>query len=300
MRNFKSFFVLACLFCLVFGAVPAFAEYPAIMRDLDPHGRVVSYEVEEGVLSVSEEFTLKLNVENSNPYTDACNILVNYYFPGDQGFATVLGDTNQFYIERIRAGETVPVRIRLQANDAYSGSVVIISFEYKYSNTDGEPFINVTHIAPHLVPKCEMRIDGITIADRTVDGQKAMLSVRYSNTGKAALSNIVMHIEGDVPEDERDIELPPVEIGKQSMLDCYVTLLQPGEQKLDIFFTYEDPEGRPFTIDPQQYTAKLSPSLQPQGNQLANGKGWIYLGFSCVTLFLVLALILFIVKKKGR
>lgn len=278
----------------------------AILSYLAPRVMVESYEVVDGQMLQGEEFTLKVNLKNTNEYADAYNVLVTYTSETDN-VRLVDQATNQHYEPLIKAGETVSYEMVMEVMDIYEMDTMIMDFNFHYYDQLGNGYDNLSKVTPRIGKSCEMEINSLTVSETATVGAKSLVNLRYSSVGKSPIESATMIIKGDISENEKEIPLAGVSGSEQKYLDYYVNFLNPGEQTLTIEFKYTDEEGREYTIEPQEFDVTVS-SYQPKVtvvseadiNTISTIDYEIYLLVGCIGVIVAVALVVLIsvIKRK--
>ncbi|MBQ9122967.1 MAG: hypothetical protein IJY10_05680 [Lachnospiraceae bacterium] len=218
----------------------------------NPKVIVTSYEIEEGVVAKGEEFTLNVEVTNMNEFSTAYNATIS--LTSTDYIYIAEGNSNVVYFDTIKAGESVSFSMKLGVMENVMTETVVLTFTSLYNDELGNEYGVESAITPKLADKVKMEIPAISVANKAVVGAKALVSVRYSNTGDTPISKIRMNIEGNVHEEQKNVDLGDLDADEQKYLDYYVTFNQQGDQSLNISFEYEDEKGNIYTIDEKEYS----------------------------------------------
>lgn len=218
----------------------------------NPKVIVTSYEIEEGVVAKGEEFTLNVEVTNMNEFSTAYNATIS--LTSTDYIYIAEGNSNVVYFDTIKAGESVSFSMKLGVMENVMTETVVLTFTSLYNDELGNEYGVESAITPKLADKVKMEIPAISVANKAVVGAKALVSVRYSNTGDTPISKIRMNIEGNIHEEQKNVDLGDLDADEQKYLDYYVTFNQQGDQSLNISFEYEDEKGNIYTIDEKEYS----------------------------------------------
>ena len=218
----------------------------------NPKVIVTSYEIEEGVVAKGEEFTLNVEVTNMNEFSPAYNATIS--LTSTDYIYIAEGNSNVVYFDTIKAGESVSFSMKLGVMENVMTETVVLTFTSLYNDELGNEYGVESAITPKLADKVKMEIPAISVANKAVVGAKALVSVRYSNTGDTPISKIRMNIEGNIHEEQKSVDLGDLDADEQKYLDYYVTFNQQGDQSLNISFEYEDEKGNIYTIDEKEYS----------------------------------------------
>ena len=214
---------------------------------------VSAYEIEEGSIEPGEPFTLNVEVRNENHYIGAYQVLASLYVQTD-GIYLQQGETNQHYIEYIPPNGISSFQINMVASEAAENDKALIEIRFDYTNENGTPGANTTIISPHFKANSKLEILSLTAANRAKLGARALLNIRYANTGETELKNIQLNIEGNIEEKQKKTTLKAPEAGQQNYLDWYVVFTEPGNQHLSVTINYEDERGNSYQLEAKDVT----------------------------------------------
>lgn len=267
-QKIKKTALFSLIFCLLFAAnVQATGTQKALQEDdgqvqtileaTQPKVVVDSYEVSDGEMATGQKFTLKVNVKNTNPYNDAYNLMVTLTSETDnvriQDFAP-----NQVFVEKLAAGETTSVEFSMEVSEQFESDTMILDIYLDCVDENGIGYTITSIITPQIAKQCEMEINALSVAESAVVGSKSLVNVRYSNTGVVPIEHVTMHLEGDIMDSPKDVELERLEVEEQKYLDYYVNFLKEGKQNVTISFTYEDGDGTVYELDPEEFQVDVT------------------------------------------
>lgn len=304
----------------------------AVIEAKDKRPRILldSYEITEGQLTPGGTVKIKFNFKNTSTTIAANNLLITYS-ESDNMIQPEDGESNQFYIEEIEPSsyESVEIQMRVSDNivmkqDSQEGaqrieksiaSKVEFNISYLYDREESSyEASNDTYIILPITQECVLDVKNLTMADTGVVGSKSFVSVVCVNEGTTPISDVVMHIEGNIEEEQKEVKIGNIPVGAQQALDYYVTMQQEGNQKLEIYFTYEDEKGVKYKSVKKEYNISVSGSqtimptangdnVQEQSETTGSDTFQLSLSNICILGAAVIALILiiiFIIKRKRR
>ncbi len=261
MRQIKSFIYFLLSTCLVFCSLQytSHADPAASLANADPVIKLIDYEITDGVLEIGNDFTIKGTIRNCNRYADAFNVIVDV---SSQDLSLRLEDesVNQLYFETIPAGQSVSFEQTFSIGKTYPYDNAMLTYTFYYSNAATKEFDNRTIITPKVIAPSKLTINVLSVAGSATVGSRSLINVRCTNSGDNDISNIVMHIEGDVEAHNKSIDLGSLVAGDQLMQDCYVTFQNIGENTLKISFSYFDSDGNEYQIEPKEHTVNVKAS----------------------------------------
>lgn len=277
-----------------------------VLQNTEPKLIVDSYKVVKGEKSKGEEFTLQINIRNTNQYADAYNVLSTYSSDTDN-VRLIDEKTNQHYEEKINAGEVVSYELEMEVLDYYEMDTMVMNFMFTYVDENGVGYSNSSQISPRIVKNCVLEVNSLSIAENAVVGAKALVNVRYSSTGSLPVKAATMIIEGDFPEGKKEFELEGVSDTEQKYFDYYVSFSNPGTQKVSISFKYTDENGQEYELEPETFQVEVSPYEENVTNvkqldesNLLTGENRKYVIAGCIGVILILIIIgaIAILKKQ--
>ena len=204
-----------------------------------------SYEIEEGDFSPGSTATLCISLKNVGEKATAKNIIVN--FSSDNGVTPVYGDSNQKYIHSLVSGQKVEVRFRVDipANIEAEKARIELLISYELPNSA----VGSSNKAAVFVPvqyDSSLVINSVSVAKNVKLGAKALVSLSYTNASGKSMKNISVSLKGNIPKEQKSIEIGNLEAGASQYKDMYVTFKKAGEQKVEISISYEDSEGNSY------------------------------------------------------
>lgn len=232
-----------------------------VLSEGEPKVMVSSYELVDGNMMKGEKFSLKLNIENTNQYADAYNVLLSVTSKTDN-VRIVTEESNQFFFEEIGAGETVTCTLNLEALEQTEADAMVLDCAFTYTNKYMLEYTNTSSITPILQKQCALGINSVSFSATPTVGARSLVSVRYENTGATIISNVKMTLEGDIADSPKVIELEGVTVGEQKYADCYVNFQSVGNQQIKVYFTFENEEGDTFEVAPVTYQVKVNANTE--------------------------------------
>lgn len=215
-----------------------------------------SCNITKGVPIPGEKITLTLVLKNTSMQMDLNNILITYFVKDDVFYPTD-GDTNQISIANIPVGGTQKVDIVMEIGKNLNTDVTWLNFEFQYQDSQLQKHYSESDIQLNIEDMSYLDVLGLAVVDTTQFGSKTLISVNYGNMGEKDITEVVMKIGGDIPKEQKTVNLKALPAGARESLDYYVDLQSIGEQKLQISFSYKDPQGKKVKIEPKEYVVKI-------------------------------------------
>lgn len=277
-----------------------------ILKELEPKLIVESYEIVDGQMAKGEEFTLQVNVRNTNVYANAFNVITTFTVETDN---VRLVDTtaNQKYDAAIPAGQIVSYEYQCEVMDNYDVEIMIMNFGFSYEDKYGRNYSNASMITPKIDKSCVLEINSLAVAEKAAVGAKALVNVRYSSTGALPVKNAVMVIDGNIIGGRKEVELSELLNNEQRSVDYYVNFSDAGAQKLTIGFQYADENGNIYEVAQKEFEVEVSnyhaTVTDDESNTVSNlladeNKKYVIIGVASMGIA-VLAIVVIIILKSG-
>lgn len=265
---------------------------------IEPKVVVTAYEIVEGTVANGEEFTIKVQLTNMNKYASAYNIVtaMNSY---NNNIVITEEKSNLVYFETIAAGETVEFLMSCKMLDVEDNGLTVLAFDSTYYNAYGYQYTVESKVALAVENQAQLEIPTIVVSENAVVGANALVSVRYSNTGKAKLKNIRMKIDGNIEDAQKVVDLGSLDAGAQKYIDYYVTLKETGNQKLQISFEYQDKGGNIQEIGPYEYSLNVYPYVISEETEYVVNTNKIKLGVKEIYMLVIGSILLLIMIITG-
>lgn len=219
---------------------------PVVMLD--------SYQI-DGEIAPGKEFRLMLRVKNVDPQRDVRQLRIGLYAQNG-GFYLGEGETNQRYLELLRAGKTYSCEYTLKAFSELSMEMLPIQLQFSYTSDLGAGE-NTTTISPAVGKDCDIDVISLVTPSSAIIGAKALFSIQYKNSGTAQLRALKMRIRGNIVANNQEIDLKIPEPGHQEYLEESIAFTDAGSQELEVYITYEDEDGVEYALEPQSVVTNV-------------------------------------------
>lgn len=312
-RKNKSVGLKTILFCLllltsiVTNSADVFAAKTTqqVTTDTDySKSRVIlsSYEIIEGKAKPGEQITLKITLKNTSLTKNAEKLLITFTSQNGEVYP-ILGETGQLYMDSIESNQEKEALINMKISDKVDVDHVLVNFNIEFYDAQFGYSTNSTYIALPIQEENLLEVNNLTVGEQTKKDAKTLVSVKYSNTSATeAITNLVMHIDGDISEDQKEVLLGEVGAGKQLYTDYYVTFDKAGEQKLVIYFTYTDESSNTYTSPSTEYVVQVADETSDNVENITDSEktnhtsDYIRLG----ALVVLIVVVIFIVVKRRK
>lgn len=203
-------------------------------------------------------FTLTLYVRNNadravgNMKISLGSIQVGGAGSGGTGgtvFSPLGGSSSSFFVEKIAANGLLIKKVNLFVDPNAAAMTYSLPITIEYEDTDGNPF-NVNE-AVNIPVLQESRIQVLSMDIPTIAsvGQAVPLSMEFANTGRVALNNVLVAIEGDFPTENATYFIPRLEIGLSDFFQGMIIPENEGELSGNLIITFLDGRNQEVRID---------------------------------------------------
>lgn len=233
-----------------------FADVSTALANADPAIQVIEYEITNGSVELDSQFAIKVTLKNNNAYATAYNVMAEVSTQ-DMDLHLIDGQVNQVYYESIEPNQTVSFVKSFTVEKTYPYKNAMLTFTFKYSGENGKEYTNSTDITPKVIIPCKLKINVLSVSDMASLGSRSLVNVRCTNDGIIDISSIVMRIDGNITETQKNVELGELKSGEQLMQDCYVNFTKSGNQDLKISFIYKDDSGNEYSLPESTYEVNV-------------------------------------------
>lgn len=216
-----------------------------------------SYEIVKGQAKPGEEITLKVVLKNTSATKNVNKVLVTFTSEGGSVYP-VLGESGQIYLDTINANGDKEALINMKISDKVDVDHVLISFAIEFYDKEFGYTTNTTYIALPIQEENLLSIDNLNVSNQAQKNAKTLVSIKYSNNSETEdITDLIMHIEGNIPSEQKEVSLGDIAPGKQLYTDYYVSFGDIVEEKLTIYFTYSDMNDNTYTTESTEHVVEV-------------------------------------------
>lgn len=263
--------IIICLALFVYCAFNGMTANATGMNSADSAIiNIESYEVEERLLAPGEQITIHLFLKNNSEVTDVKNLLLTM---DSAGYALwpVYGEDNQIYVGDIEVGGTKEVVVKATVNNTFNAPAAQLTCHFSYiSGTVA--LNNSSSIFIPTYPGGDLIALSTVVSGSTSLGARTLLSVQYKNVGAEDLNDVVLKIEGNIDEVNKEIKLPVVKAGKTYTNDNYIVFKETGAQNVKLKYIYKDSDGQTREIDCGTYQVNVTGSTATGSTAVVTGQ----------------------------
>lgn len=208
-------------------------------------------------LKAGSTFSFVFDMKNTHSAVDARNIKVTV--SQAENIFSVQNGSNTFYIEKIKAGETVQNTLELKVkSDATTKAYPLeITMEYDYEGAEPNPTTGEIGETTKETLNLQATENTRPVVDNVVVGsweaptvnQPTVLTFQFYNLGKSTLNNVQAAVEGDYILSTGNMYfIGNVESGSQEYAELEVIPNLEGIAKGTLVVSFEDSNGESVTI----------------------------------------------------
>ncbi len=238
-------------------AAPVFtAEEGVITNDqpLDNSTIVLEdYKIEGAdAITPGEEFTLDITLRNTS-YTGSTGNIYATFYQNDNLIYPTYGDSNECYVGYLKKDDEAESSFSLMASDDIADSYVLCSITVTYSDAYRTYNTNTFQIQLPVSSTGILTVHGFDMDSNAEVGSNNRVGVTVTNSGRTALNNVVLHMEGD-SIDAQQQSIGYLTGNTTTNTDSYVAFKKVGQQNVNFYFTYTDVDGAAHETRPQTYS----------------------------------------------
>ncbi len=217
---------------------------------------VSSYDVGAKTVAGGNDFMLKYSIKNTSESLEVKNVKISFVSAGNI-FTPKPGSTNSVFIDKLGKGASYNGEITMRASskadtDVYPLEVVMTYEDPASTQREARDMMSVS-----LTKFQTISVDEIIVPTEINLGEKIPLNIRYWNTGQTELSNLVLHVEGDVPENQKTFEAGILKGGSSGYIDYSIEPQTAGQFTFRLNFSFYDNSGNEFLVPINSYTVKV-------------------------------------------
>lgn len=201
-----------------------------------------SYKVSKGDFTAGTSATISFWIKNASKNRTIKGVVVEYY---SDNLTPVYKDDNQEYVDSISPGQKVEVQFDVDLSSVIEEEKVGLSLKVRGTFQEDEiESQNTMSISIPIQQSSEFVVNSVSVADSAVVGSKALISISYSNQSDSAIKDVVLHIDGDIREEQKEVKIGNMESGASQYQDVYIEFNNEGEEKIVLSITYLDSKGK--------------------------------------------------------
>lgn len=268
-----------------------------------PKVLIQSYEFSSEEILCGERFTTRLTLYNTSGINMAKNMMITIQ-PGEN--IELLSKTDSDYVSQLGAGESCTIQFAFRVLATAPGGQYDIGVTLDYADSKGNPYTIQEAVKVSAQQKTVVEIAPVSVPKNIQVGETIELQTQVMNLGKGKLYNVRAMLEADGLTPTGMAFIGDVEAGTSMSGSMEVTVeglsgeSLYGESQGKIIFYYEDESGKEMTQEQEFTTAILSPLAGNEEETAEDDTGQWWVIMVLIAIFLVQAVIIFIMRKRGQ
>lgn len=230
---------------------------------------IEKYDFNPEVIFAGTQFTMKLDIRNTNSSKSIKNIKISLTSDvmqsADQSAPTATASvftpvqsSNTFFIDHIPPGEKIEKTITMTTSHDTAAKTYTLTANLEYEDGQANPYKSSEIIGITVVQDSKLSIGEISLEPEYYMGTPGSLNVEFYNTGKVTLSNFMVEMEGDgVVADMPTYYKGNFPSGTTDSFSINITPESPEAKGGKLIFSYEDTTGEKHTIE-KEFRIKVS------------------------------------------
>ncbi|MBR6652685.1 MAG: hypothetical protein IKL30_05920, partial [Anaerotignum sp.] len=203
------------------------------------------------IVMEGEEFDLNLTLLNTHKEKTVSNIKMFLTLAEETSSSseksgnifTPVNSSNTFYFDSIPPKGTVEKALRLYVVPETQPKTYTLTVNFEYEDGKGQEYTATELLGINVKQVTELQIDDFSVPEMVEQYQPVTVAFSYYNTGKVALSNLMIKVEGDVDCQNKSNYIGNMDSGESDYFETTFSPINIGEVPVSIVITYEDPSG---------------------------------------------------------
>lgn len=210
-----------------------------------------SYSTEK--VFAGEEGTLTVYLKNADEVVPVENLVAYVSFSGNAVYPDY-GSSNEVYVGQILPGETATATFNLKAVNKIDSEVIMATVGVKYTDLESLDVTDSVNIYIPVADEGGFEVFNYSVPSQAYVNVKSRVSASFTNSGKNGVKNVVLHIDGIDGNYNSVLEVGDLASGESNFVENYLTFGAANvEQKLTVYFTYDDNQGVSQTSEKKEY-----------------------------------------------
>lgn len=268
-----------------------------------PKIQMQSYQFSKETIVCGEAFTTKISLLNTSKTSAIKNMMVKVA-PGEN--IELLGNTDNHYVEELRAGKTCVVSFSFRVNASAPEGQYNIGVTMDYADSKGTSYNVEESVKVSAEQKVRIGIDPVQVPKEIQLGDTIVIQTQAINLGKGKLYNVRAVLEADGLAPVSSAYMGDVEAGTSlsGSLEVVAEGLSGdslyGNTQGKVIFYYEDERENEMTEEQVFETAILSPLKEDDNDEPADNTGQWWVIMASIAAFLGVAAVAVFIKRKRK
>ena len=256
---------LVVIFLLFNAVIPVRGAEDVI--EYEPFIVVSSYEVSDDIIIPGNNFSLTIEVENTDPKVATRGALMSIGFP--DGISTAYGSSNQMFLDKLAPGEKREVTFELYASPGYSRSLV----PFVITITSEVRSISSTIYAHVELDRSTFKVVSQNVPDEADAGEKIAVSFSFKSLLEEKLSNVVLSVYVDY--DDKPVastNIGNISAGASKSQDLTFFISEVGRHRLRVELSFNLSEGEYSTAELYSGYIRINEASEETYMQIGDAK----------------------------
>lgn len=260
------------------------------------------------IVMAGEEFDLNLSLLNTHREKGVKNIKMFLTLAEETSseteksgnIFTPVNSSNTFYFDAIAPKGTAEKQLRLYVVPNAQPKTYTLTVNFEYEDAEGKEYTATELLGINVKQVTELSIDDFALPEMVEQFMPVTVSFSYYNTGKVALNNVMIRVEGDVECTPKSTYIGNMDPGASDYYEVSFTPTTIGEVPVSIVASYEDASGemveqrRDFLL---QVTEPMIPEDMEPMEELESPMSMKTIGIGAAIVVVLAAGVLFFWKK---
>lgn len=176
---------------------------------------------------------------------------------GGTVFSTLDGSSSSFFVDRIAANSRLIKEVALFVDPNAAAMTYSLPITIEYEDDAGKAFSVNEAVNIPVLQESRIQVLSREIPEIAMAGQAVPISMEFANTGRVALNNVLVFIEGDFPKENATYFIPRLEIGASDFFQGMIIPDAQGTLSGNLVIVFLDGHNQevridyPFTVDVQ-------------------------------------------------
>lgn len=229
---------------------------------------VSEYNSDPLIVMAGEEFDLTMTFLNTHQTKTVKNIKMYLTLSEETSSDTAktgniftpVDSSNTFYFDSIAPKSTVDKKLRLYVVPDAQPKTYTLKVNFEYEDAEGNEYTATELLGINVKQPTKVETGEIYIPETGEVGVPVPVTFEIYNTGKVALNNFMIKIEGDVDTTNKSTFIGNFDAGNTEYFDGTFSPKTIGETPINIILTYQDPSGETYEIK-KEYVMNVTEAM---------------------------------------
>ncbi len=238
---------------------------------------VSDYKSDPLIVMAGEEFDLTMTFLNTHQTKTVKNIKMYLTLSEETSSDTAktgniftpVDSSNTFYFDSIAPKNTVDKKLRLYVVPDAQPKTYTLKVNFEYEDAEGNEYTATELLGINVKQPTKVETGEIYIPETGEVGVPVPVTFEVYNTGKVALNNFMIRIEGDVDTTNKSTFIGNFDAGNTEYFDGTFSPKTIGETPVNIILTYQDPSGETYEIK-KEYIMNVTEAMPIDENEFGD------------------------------